>query len=206
MAAAEEHAASVSRHLLPRTISLWSPAGIPRPSLFIIDVDAPNASTVGLSPANASLTVTRGLVRLLDRQGVEAVLVRELSHIASYDSRLKTFLATGVALLSLPLWLLFSLPRSPARRSHLVAGMGPIIPVFLFLVPISLVAAPTDLGSDSLVLYVVLFYYMALPMWLPQVVTSHDLFGYIAASTSLALPDSQARTGWWARSELVPAG
>src|SRR5207244_11096421 len=60
-------------------------AGLPKPELYVVDDDAPNAFSTGRSPAHASLAVTSGLLQKLSRVELEGVLAHELSHIRSGD-------------------------------------------------------------------------------------------------------------------------
>lgn len=93
-------------------------AGLPLPTLHVIDTWLPNALSVGFSPERASLVVTKGLLALLDRRELEGVIAHELSHIGNGDSRLNTVLAVMLRTLIIPLpiqavlWIgmIFSLP------------------------------------------------------------------------------------------------
>jgi heat shock protein HtpX len=62
--------------------------GIPMPKLRVIDSEALNAFATGLHRGQYSITVTRGLVQVLDRDEIEAVLAHELTHIRNHDVRL----------------------------------------------------------------------------------------------------------------------
>lgn len=64
--------------------------GLPTPDLRIIETDALNAYASGLTRGEATITVTRGLVRALDRDEMEAVLAHELTHIVNRDVMLLT--------------------------------------------------------------------------------------------------------------------
>jgi heat shock protein HtpX len=61
--------------------------GIRTPTLRVIDSESLNAFASGLHEGRYSVTVTRGLVRTLDRDELEAVLAHELTHILSKDVR-----------------------------------------------------------------------------------------------------------------------
>jgi heat shock protein HtpX len=62
--------------------------GITMPKLKIADDDALNAFATGLNDKQYSITVTRGLMRALNDQELEAVLGHELTHIRNGDVRM----------------------------------------------------------------------------------------------------------------------
>lgn len=60
-------------------------AKIPTPSIAIFDA-APNAFTVGASKGGALIAVSTGLLRVMDRTQIKAVLAHEVGHIANGDA------------------------------------------------------------------------------------------------------------------------
>ncbi|MFA9494026.1 zinc metalloprotease HtpX [Streptococcus sp. E17BB] len=78
-------------------------AQIPMPRVFIIDDPALNAFATGSSPENAAVAATTGLLVVMNREELEAVMGHEVSHIRNYDIRISTIavaLASAVTLLS----------------------------------------------------------------------------------------------------------
>ena len=78
-------------------------AGIPVPSMYIIDDPDPNAFSTGRDPKHASIAVTRGLLNILNRDELQAVASHEMGHIKNFDIRLMLMVAAligSVALLS----------------------------------------------------------------------------------------------------------
>lgn len=71
-------------------------AGLPRPKLYIIDDDSMNAFATGRSPSDASVALTRGIIKKLDRLELEGVIAHEMAHIGNRDIRLDMLLITGV--------------------------------------------------------------------------------------------------------------
>ena len=63
-------------------------AGIPKPRIFIVTDPSPNAFATGRDPQHATVTVTTGLLQLLNRTELEGVLAHEISHIKNYDIRI----------------------------------------------------------------------------------------------------------------------
>ena len=78
-------------------------AGLPVPNAYVVpDADA-NAFATGRDPDHASIAVTEGLLRLLNREQLQGVVAHEMAHIRNYDIRLMTIVAAlvgAVALLS----------------------------------------------------------------------------------------------------------
>ena len=81
----------------------------------------PNAFATGMHPHRAAVTVTTGLLAIMDREELEGVLAHEMSHIRNYDTRLLLVVSTliGMAGLArrpgLAQRVLHPLPR-PRRR------------------------------------------------------------------------------------------
>ncbi|MBI4482855.1 MAG: zinc metalloprotease HtpX [Acidobacteria bacterium] len=58
---------------------------LPLPKLYLIPSESPNAFATGRSPKHASVAVTQGILRLLDREELEGVLAHELGHVQNRD-------------------------------------------------------------------------------------------------------------------------
>jgi len=60
-------------------------AGIPKPRVYIIPQDTPNAFATGRNPQHAAVAVTEGILRILKPAELEGVLAHELAHIRNRD-------------------------------------------------------------------------------------------------------------------------
>jgi heat shock protein HtpX len=69
-------------------------AGIPKPRVYVVPEQAPNAFATGRDPAHSSVAVTRGLLDMMNRVELEGVIGHELSHVADRDILLGTIVAT----------------------------------------------------------------------------------------------------------------
>jgi heat shock protein HtpX len=63
-------------------------AGLPMPLIEIMESSALNAYAAGLTPTDATIAVTRGLLDRLDQRELEAVIAHEMTHIRNRDVRL----------------------------------------------------------------------------------------------------------------------
>jgi heat shock protein HtpX len=69
-------------------------AGLPMPKVYIIPQEAPNAFATGRNPDHAVIAVTRGLLRLMDREEVMGVLAHEMAHVKHRDILIGSIAAT----------------------------------------------------------------------------------------------------------------
>ncbi|MBP9691714.1 MAG: M48 family metallopeptidase [Alphaproteobacteria bacterium] len=75
--------------------------GIKMPKLYMMDSDALNAFSSGISINNAAICVTSGLVKKLNKNELEAVLAHEMSHITHRDMRLLTIATLFVGIIAI---------------------------------------------------------------------------------------------------------
>lgn len=67
-------------------------AGLPKmPAIYVIDDAAPNAFATGRKPETASVAVTSGLLKALNRDELQGVVAHELGHIRNRDILLMLF-------------------------------------------------------------------------------------------------------------------
>lgn len=91
-------------------------AGLPMPKVFIIPKEAPNAFATGRNPDNAVVAVTRGLLKLMNRQEVMGVLAHEMAHVKNRDILIGTIAATMAGAIMML--------ASMARWSAIFGGLG----------------------------------------------------------------------------------
>ncbi len=93
--------ATPAEHQLVNVVDEMSIAsGVPRPRIWIIPDDAPNALTTGTDAASAQLAVTQGLLESSSRDELQAVIAHEMGHISNLDVRLMTLLTALVGLVA----------------------------------------------------------------------------------------------------------
>src|SRR5438477_2947337 len=72
--------------------------GLPLPKVYVIEDASPNAFATGRDPNHAAVTVTTGLLQMMNREELEGVLAHEMSHIKNFDVRLLLIVTTMIGL------------------------------------------------------------------------------------------------------------
>jgi heat shock protein HtpX len=75
-------------------------AGIPMPSLYLMDRPEPNAFATGRNASHAAVAVTTGILGIMDERQLRGVLAHEISHITNRDMLVGTIAATIGAAIS----------------------------------------------------------------------------------------------------------
>jgi heat shock protein HtpX len=69
-------------------------AGIPKPRVYVIPNDSPNAFATGRNPDHAAVAATQGIMRLLTPTELKGVLAHEIGHVRNRDILISTIAAT----------------------------------------------------------------------------------------------------------------
>ncbi|MFN2400465.1 MAG: M48 family metallopeptidase [Gemmatimonadaceae bacterium] len=132
-------------------------AALPRPRIFVVPDADPNAFATGRDEATACVAVTQGLLGLLSRDELQAVIAHEMGHVKNLDVRLMTLLASLVGAVALIQEGMGRMLRggmrvggrgggggaaSGSRSGKKGGGAGPVIVVLLALWLISWILAP----------------------------------------------------------------
>jgi heat shock protein HtpX len=86
-------------------------ADIPKPKVYMIDTETPNAFATGRSPKHASVAVTKGIMKTLNESELEGVLGHEISHVKNRDILTSSIAATlggAIAYIAQMAWFGFS--------------------------------------------------------------------------------------------------
>ena len=70
-------------------------SGMPMPKVYLIADPAPNAFATGRDPQHAIVGATTGLLDIMDKRELEAVMAHEMSHVRNYDIRV-SMIACGL--------------------------------------------------------------------------------------------------------------
>ena len=123
-------------------------SGLPRPKIWIVPEQDPNAFTTGTDEAASHVAVTEGLLDTLNRDELQGVIAHEMAHIKNHDAKLMTLLAAligMIALMSDAAWRSLRVGRGGGGRAKTggrggkKGGLGAIILVVWLL---SLLVAP----------------------------------------------------------------
>ena len=99
-------------------------AGLPMPKVYVIDSPHPNAFATGRNPENAAVAAT-GLLDMLSRDEVAAVMAHELGHIQNRDTLIMTMVATIAGAISM--LANFGMIFSSDSRNNPLALIGAIL-------------------------------------------------------------------------------
>ncbi|MCI0777369.1 MAG: zinc metalloprotease HtpX [Chloroflexi bacterium] len=115
MAGAKEVTAEQQPHLHRTIAEVASQAGLPKPKVYVIENDAPNAFATGRNPAHAAVAVTTGIMRILTERELRAVIGHELGHVKNRDILISSMVATIAGAISMLAFIsiFFRNSRSP---------------------------------------------------------------------------------------------
>ena len=105
-------------------------AGLPMPAVYVIDTPQPNAFATGRSPEKAAVAATTGIMQMLSREELAAVMAHELAHIKNRDTLIMTISATVAGAISmLAQFAMFF--RGGSGRNNAAGLIGMLLAVFL---------------------------------------------------------------------------
>jgi len=69
-------------------------ADLPKPKLYLLPGDSPNAFATGRNPKHAAVAATEGVLSLMTDEELEGVIAHELAHVKNRDILISTIAAT----------------------------------------------------------------------------------------------------------------
>lgn len=116
MYGAKEASPSEQPELHQLVAELAAHAGVPKPRVFIVPTDVPNAFATGRDPKHSVVAVTQGIMKMLKREELRGVLAHEISHIKHRDVLIATVAATVATAITMLATML--------RFTAIFGGMG----------------------------------------------------------------------------------
>lgn len=99
-------------------------SGLPKPRVWIVPDDDPNAFATGRDERTASIAVTQGLLEKLNRDELQGVVAHEMAHVRNLDVRLMTLLAGMVGAIALMSDGMGRMMRAGSRGGVRLGGRG----------------------------------------------------------------------------------
>jgi len=123
-------------------------AGLPMPKVYVIDSPHPNAFATGRNPENAAVAATTGLLEMLSRDEVAAVMAHELGHIRNRDTLIMTMVATIAGAISM--LANFGMFFSSDSRNNPLALIGAVLlaPFAAMIVQMA-ISRTREFGADK---------------------------------------------------------
>ncbi|HEX4738261.1 MAG TPA: M48 family metalloprotease [Allosphingosinicella sp.] len=123
-------------------------ANLPMPRVYIIDSPHPNAFATGRDPQHAAVAATTGLLGLLDREEVAAVLAHELGHVRNRDTLIMTMTATIAGAISMVANLGFFFRGGSGRGNPLAMLAALLVAPFTAMVVQLAISRTREYGAD----------------------------------------------------------
>jgi heat shock protein HtpX len=122
-------------------------AGLPMPKVYLIDSRHPNAFATGRNPQNAAVAATTGLLGILDKEEVAAVMAHELGHVRNRDTLIMTMTATIAGAIAMV--ANFGFFFSNGERSNPLAMIGAmLLAPFAALIAQLAISRTREYGAD----------------------------------------------------------
>ncbi|GAA0736240.1 zinc metalloprotease HtpX [Sphingomonas japonica] len=122
-------------------------ANLPVPKVYVIDSPHPNAFATGRNPANAAVAATTGLLGMLTRDEIAAVMAHEIGHVRNRDTLIMTMVATIAGAISMlaNFGLFF---RGDARGSILPTILAVLVAPFAAMIVQLAISRTREYGAD----------------------------------------------------------
>jgi heat shock protein HtpX len=102
-------------------------AQLPMPKVYLIDSPNPNAFATGRNPAHAAVAATTGLLAMLTREEVAAVMAHELGHVRNRDTLIMTMVATIAGAISMIANFGMAFGHDSEERPNFIAALLAVI-------------------------------------------------------------------------------
>ena len=123
-------------------------AQLPMPRVYLIDSPHPNAFATGRNPEHAAVAATTGLLAILDRDEVAAVMAHELAHVKNRDTLIMTMTATIAGAISMLANFGLFFRGGDSRGNLLAMLLAVIVAPFAATIVQLAISRTRDYGAD----------------------------------------------------------
>lgn len=123
-------------------------AGLPMPRVYIVEDQSPNAFATGRNPENAAVAATTGLLAMLSRDEVAAVMAHELGHVRNRDTLVMTMVATIAGAISMIANFGLFFGHGEDRPNPLVAILAMVMAPFASMIVQMAISRTREYGAD----------------------------------------------------------
>jgi heat shock protein HtpX len=124
-------------------------AGLPMPRVYIVEDPSPNAFATGRDPAHAAVAATTGLLHMLDREEIAAVMAHELGHVRNRDTLVMTMVATIAGAISMIAnFALFFRSGNDNAPNPLTAILAMLVAPFAAMIVQMAISRTREFGAD----------------------------------------------------------
>ncbi len=118
-------------------------SGLPMPQIRILPDPAPNAFAVGRDPEHSVIGVTQGLLDIMNREELQAVVAHEIGHIKSRDVLTMTVVTVLLGTVSiLTDWAVRTWRYGGVRPRRDIKGKGGLNPLALLVIALFVLLSP----------------------------------------------------------------
>lgn len=122
-------------------------AGIPKPKIGISETSVPNAFAFGRTKKDGRVCVTRGILNILNKEELKAVLGHELSHINHRDMAVMT-LASAIPLICYYIALSFIFRGNNRNGGGFIIGILALVAYFIGQIIVLFISRTREYYAD----------------------------------------------------------
>ncbi len=126
-------------------------AKLPKPKIYLVPTETPNAFATGPNPEKSCVAVTNGILKLLSREELKGVLAHEMAHIKNRDTLITTIAAIiGSAVSFLAFTLRFMSFGERDRGSAIgLLLMGILAPIAAMIIQLAISRAREYIADEK---------------------------------------------------------
>ncbi len=123
-------------------------ANLPMPRVYLVDEPHPNAFATGRDPQHAAVAATTGLLQMLDRDEIAAVMAHELGHVRNRDTLIMTMVATIAGAISMLANFGLFFRGSDGRGAGLAGLLAVLVAPFAAMIVQLAISRTREYGAD----------------------------------------------------------